>query len=260
MADIEKVVQTPMFKKAVKKLKKNQKSDLDKAVKVLIDDPKAGEKKNGDFCFFCNRKSRPIYSKAVALSEPDAVLYPKNCFLNFGFQYIFKKFFAKNRWHSLDKKYGKISVAPYGGLLLPVKIFDKVDPPLSSYYLYQDDIDFTYRITQAGYDIVMLSECEVKDLEESWSKSKQGFWESRFPLLFENSLFRVYYAVRNQIYFQKKFRTSSKSVFYFHGILYFSFISILAFVFQRLSSLRTIREAVMDGLAGRMGENRKYVL
>ena len=40
-----------MFKKAVKKLKKNQKSDLDDAVKTLIDDPESGTKKNGDLSY-----------------------------------------------------------------------------------------------------------------------------------------------------------------------------------------------------------------
>ena len=40
-----------MFKKAVKKLKKNQKDDLDEAVKVLVSDPDAGIQKNGDLAY-----------------------------------------------------------------------------------------------------------------------------------------------------------------------------------------------------------------
>lgn len=51
MAKIIQVLQTPTFKKAVKKLHQNQKKDLDKAVKELIEDPLLGEQKKGDLLF-----------------------------------------------------------------------------------------------------------------------------------------------------------------------------------------------------------------
>ncbi len=43
-----KILQTNRFAKAVKKLHKNQKEDLDKAVKALCRDPELGEEKIGD--------------------------------------------------------------------------------------------------------------------------------------------------------------------------------------------------------------------
>jgi mRNA-degrading endonuclease RelE of RelBE toxin-antitoxin system len=46
-----RVLQTPSFKKAVKKLHKNQKSDLDNAVKTLLESPTIGEQKKGDLSF-----------------------------------------------------------------------------------------------------------------------------------------------------------------------------------------------------------------
>ena len=48
MAKSFSVTQTLTFKKAVKKLKANQKSDLDKAVKELLEDPFIGKLKKGD--------------------------------------------------------------------------------------------------------------------------------------------------------------------------------------------------------------------
>lgn len=44
-------LQTPTFKKAVKKLRPNQKEDLDLAVKELMADPNIGEQKKGDLAF-----------------------------------------------------------------------------------------------------------------------------------------------------------------------------------------------------------------
>lgn len=51
LAKAKNVVQTPAFRKAVKKLKASQKKDLDKAVKELMDKPDLGEQKKGDLAF-----------------------------------------------------------------------------------------------------------------------------------------------------------------------------------------------------------------
>ena len=51
MVKIEQVFQTPSFRKIVKKLHKNQKKDLDEAVKLLMGDPRLGEQKKGDLQF-----------------------------------------------------------------------------------------------------------------------------------------------------------------------------------------------------------------
>ena len=51
MAKITQILQTPTFKKAVKKLHKNQKADLDEAIKELMIDPLLGEQKKGDLAF-----------------------------------------------------------------------------------------------------------------------------------------------------------------------------------------------------------------
>ena len=45
------VSQTPTFKKIVKKLKPNQKKDLDIVIKELIENPNLGEQKRGDLVF-----------------------------------------------------------------------------------------------------------------------------------------------------------------------------------------------------------------
>ena len=51
MIDKIRVLQTPSFKKAVKKLHKNQKADLDTAVKELLENPLVGVQKKGDLSF-----------------------------------------------------------------------------------------------------------------------------------------------------------------------------------------------------------------
>lgn len=51
MAKATSVLQTPTFKKAVKKLKPNQKKELDTAIKAIMEKPTLGEQKKGDLAF-----------------------------------------------------------------------------------------------------------------------------------------------------------------------------------------------------------------
>jgi hypothetical protein len=47
LVKVENVLQTPIFKKAVKRLKPNQKRDLDNTIMEVIGDPTIGEQKKG---------------------------------------------------------------------------------------------------------------------------------------------------------------------------------------------------------------------
>ncbi len=60
MAKITKVLQTTSFKKTVKKLNPNQKSDLDNAVHEVITDPEIGERKKGDLAFLRVHKFKMV--------------------------------------------------------------------------------------------------------------------------------------------------------------------------------------------------------
>jgi len=51
LAKALQVLQTPTFKKAVKKLKPNQKVDLDTTIKKLMIDSNLGEQKKGNLSF-----------------------------------------------------------------------------------------------------------------------------------------------------------------------------------------------------------------
>ena len=60
MVEITQVLQTTSFKKTVKKLNANQKSDLDIAVREVISDPELGEKKKGDLSFLRVHKFKMV--------------------------------------------------------------------------------------------------------------------------------------------------------------------------------------------------------
>ncbi|MEZ8013414.1 MULTISPECIES: type II toxin-antitoxin system RelE/ParE family toxin [Vibrio] len=60
MTKITNILQTPTFKKAVKKLHKNQKTDLDNAIRALMEDPNLGEQKKGDLFFLRVHKFKMV--------------------------------------------------------------------------------------------------------------------------------------------------------------------------------------------------------
>ena len=60
MTNITNILQTPTFKKAVKKLHKNQKMDLDNAIRDLMKDPYIGEQKKGDLAFLRVHKFKMV--------------------------------------------------------------------------------------------------------------------------------------------------------------------------------------------------------
>lgn len=51
MTKVTTVLQTPTFKKAVKKIKTNQKKELNEAIKALVATPTLGEQKKGGLAF-----------------------------------------------------------------------------------------------------------------------------------------------------------------------------------------------------------------
>lgn len=58
MDDAISVQQTRLFARTVKKLKKNQKPDLDEAIKAVLKSPLIGEKKRGDLSYLRVHKFR----------------------------------------------------------------------------------------------------------------------------------------------------------------------------------------------------------
>lgn len=60
MAKVNRVLQTPSFRKAVKKLHANQKSDLDNAVRAIMEDPFIGELKKSDLSFLRVHKFKMV--------------------------------------------------------------------------------------------------------------------------------------------------------------------------------------------------------
>jgi GT2 family glycosyltransferase len=148
----------------------------------------------------------------------------------------------------------EIECAPYGGLLLSRHWVEQVGLPNSDFFVYLDDYEFTYRITNARGRIYLCATSELEDLDQSWSTKDPGarsiFSPSAPPL-------RVYYSVRNQTFLEK--RLCSSRVIYVANMT----IALTFLFFWSLTAGHSIRSlgarlsllgrAIREGWSGKLG-------
>ena len=208
------------------------------------------------------RKDRSNFVKAFANNNPDDILPAKNNFAGFHIKNLFAK--IRERANTGTKKImeavpgaGRISAASYGGLFFHKDLIEKIGLPDESYFLYADDFDFTYRITKAGGEIWMVTNSVIHDLESSFylPAKKNILYHSAFDSPKDSS---SYYALRNTVYFSKKFLANNKFVYALNKSLFLVIITIIGILRGRAKRLKLIHSAIKDGEKGRLGFHPEY--
>ena len=148
---------------------------------------------------------------------------------------------------------------PYGGYLAAAEAYRKIGTPNADLVLYSDDIEYTYRLTKLGGEIRLVLNTLVDDLD-----TRQGInMEARSVfsrLLGAPSAFRLYYSVRNQVWFEQNPWS--------HVALYQSVNRAMFLFFMKREARRLgmpenyeiFMSAVRDGEAGRLGANDRFPL
>jgi GT2 family glycosyltransferase len=191
-------------KNALESLKNNWKSinDLDKESKIAL---------------LSYREDREVYKRAIQSNNPQLMLGEPNSFLGLNLNKLLKR--KKNISYDKSIISGKVIVAPYGGAFFHTSLIDTIGFPNKDFFLYGDDYDFFYRISQKGGYIKLLLDSKVDDLETSFHLKKvKGLFNTRFFLT--ESKTRLYYNIRNNIIFEQNFVTNKLS-YRFSRSLYF---------------------------------------
>ena len=204
------------------------------------------------------RYSRPHYVEALSFCNGEFLLEPKNSFVGFHMFYCWKKILRK----ILPGKKKACSIidtpiAPFGGLFFKKEILDIIGFPNREYFVYEDDTEFTYRITQAGYTIYLIPDIRIIDLDEYWCK--QDGSQKGHPYFTKDRL-RFYYFIRNKLYFQKKYRIDNKLIFSINKSIYFIRMLFLSVLYKDMGRFHLFRRAVYDAIAGNMGKKRYKIL
>jgi GT2 family glycosyltransferase len=92
----------------------------------------------------------------------------------------------------------RMSTAPYGGLLLSRLAIESVGFPSVEYGLYEDDSEFTARLTAAGFPITLVPSSVVRDVGQKWVGEVV---ERRLAMLDSEEYFRLWISFRNRCHF-----------------------------------------------------------
>ena len=141
-----------------------------------------------------------------------------------------------------------IPYASYGGLFFHRDVPARIGLPDERFFLYVDDREFTYRLTRQGGSIFLIPGSRLEDIDRSWGKAAGKPKE-----LMSDSDFRVYYSIRNNAYFNKRYWTDSRLMYAFNMVVYCTLMAICALLRGRWARWRLIRRAIADGHAGRLG-------
>ncbi len=227
------------------------------SLKVLYEvwDNLEDENKEEKVSLLSYREDRGPYKEAVMTNNPNLVLGRKNSFLGFHIADLPKKVLRRFkrkfgiRTFKEDKniKFGKVSVAPYGGMFFHKNLIDSIGYPNEKFYLYADDYEWSYRITKNGGGIYLILDSLVNDIDTSWNISRNN--ETSVSIIATGSDFRVFYSIRNRVFFETKNLVESNLI-YKLNIYFYHFLIFIA----NSKKYSLIKNAIRDGRECELGK------
>lgn len=160
-------------------------------------------------------------------------------------------------------EFGRPFFIPWAGTFAKKSAFTTINLPVSPYFVYEDDAEFSMNIRNANYKILRSYDLKLNEGSQSWFE-KKGKQQSGYKLFYENKadLGRFLYKVRNSVYLSKKYLVTNNFLFY-SNIVAFVILGYIRYgMFKRnnWSSLKLLCSAIRDGLKGHLGENRTWKL
>lgn len=225
---------------------------LDELLRVWDEIPGENDKK----ALFCLRPDRAVHIKIAKGEDPYRYYLVPDNFMGFNIFRILRNRYDKLRdKYSGDnpfKKYIQMPYVPYGGLLFHKTMVDVIGLPNDDFFLYVDDSEYTYRITQNKGAIWLVPSCGVIDIDKS-----QGIGYKQKPFrshLLDQWSFRTYYAVRNRMYFYSRVAIQNRFMFKINKVLYLGYLLIVSLLSSKEEQYKKLLSAVNDGLNGKLGK------
>lgn len=219
--------------------------------------------KERSVCLVSYRENLSRYGEAVRLGKPYLDLGIPNVFRTFHIKEVpvlvaRKLFRKKEEAGDTTAREGLIAVAPYGGMFFHKRLIDEIGYPDTRMCLYYDDHEFSYRITKRGGEIYLLLDSVIDDIDRSWHLVSRR--PAFFRLAQDGNIPRLYYSVRNRVYFEMRELVTSRFVYAINMLVYSTVVIALALCGLRFRNIRAYLDGLIDGMKGRLGENPRYAL
>lgn len=208
---------------------------------------------------------RPVHQRSVAYSAPPGHSEQRpSSFWHFHVFDVPQKLWRHTPWGRLRFRETlppqvEMSNGPYGGLLFHPAVIETHGLPRADFALYDDDVEFTYRITNRGGTIRLITAARLVDLDESWHFTKN--YGNSFRLWLEsNNDTRVFYGARNHTYLDTHCYPHNGLMYWINRKAYCLVMWVFAVFLRRIDRYRLLQSAIRDGLAGRLGIAPRFPL
>jgi GT2 family glycosyltransferase len=150
----------------------------------------------------------------------------------------------------------RISDFAWRGTFLKKEVILDVGLPLKDFFLYADDVEYSFRIARKGYDMFIITEALIREKRFNHKMSFFLFGEKK---TFYKDRFRLYYAFRNQTNLYLKYRMFSKLFETFRYGFKAIFLLIIVKRTKCFGDIHAIIDGISDGLRDHLGKNKKYL-
>lgn len=131
-------------------------------------------------------------------------------------------------------------------------MIENIGYPNDSFFTYADDHEWTYRITKLEDKIYFCWKSQIEDIEMSWhmkNKRLSGF----STYLMDSSDLRVYYSVRNRVYFESKIIISNVIIYNLNKHVFLFILRLLSLILSKRQRFKFIKKEIKDGLNSKLG-------
>ncbi len=202
------------------------------------------------------RADKPLYVRVAQGQNSGRYFLVENSFLGFHAGRVLSNKYKKLKDRLIKPQaLNEISLlpyAPYGGLFFHTELLKTIGYPDERLFVYADDTEYTYRITQAGGSIYQVTASRIKDIDPSQGTGYKGGLLSSPTLDLWN--FRTYYQVRNGVYFSSRNAVTNSTIFALNKYLYLAGHKVISIFSSKGRNYKKLVKAVNDGLSGRLGQ------
>jgi len=206
------------------------------------------------------RTDRWAYVKVAHGVKPEDEFPCPNSFQGLHVRKIIRKllhrmFRTGSGWSDECESAVAIPFGPYGGLFFHKSLLNTIGYPDESFYLYNDDLEFTARIAAAGGRLYLIPGSRIADIDQSWHTSSMERKLTFFSRLEAGSVTQIYYGVRNATVFSRRHLCRNMAIFAMNKFLYLVLVHVYLYLRRNGARRQLIRQAIKDAQQGVMGRN-----
>jgi len=145
-----------------------------------------------------------------------------------------------------------VRMAPWSGLFFERSRLEEVAPPDSRLVLYEDDHDFTLRLTAGRGGIMLVPQSRLVTLQTSWQETTRSRGLLT-PWLTTPDVRRAYYCARNRVYVERQRLVTNRVRYAINLAVFTTRVAVAGLITGSFANTRWFLAGVFDGWRGRLG-------